>query len=180
LRAIAHPLRSRILHELTSSGPMRAADVAKRLGVAANSASFHLRQLARYGLIEVDPEVGRDRRDRFWRAVSHDGVKVQVEGMATTPEGRAAMAVWSRQSQAWAQAVVRAAYSYPGGERESGESAYVGIGDSLLRLDAADAAELNDELSAVLDRWRERTRGREDGETYVFLSVLLPDPGRGV
>lgn len=100
--------------------------------------------------------------------------------MATTPEGRAAMAVWSRQSQAWAQAVVRAAYSYPGGERESGESAYVGIGDSLLRLDAADAAELNDELSAVLDRWRERTRGREDGETYVFLSVLLPDPGRGV
>lgn len=56
----------------------------------------------------------------------------------------------------------------------------MGIGDSLLRLDAADAAELNDELSAVLDRWRERTRGREDGETYVFLSVLLPDPGRGV
>ena len=46
LRAIAHPARTRILEEMSASGPVRAADVALALGSPANQASFHLRQLA--------------------------------------------------------------------------------------------------------------------------------------
>ena len=56
LRAVAHPVRNRILTELSASGPMRAADVAQELGIPANQASFHLRQLAKYGLVEEAPD----------------------------------------------------------------------------------------------------------------------------
>ena len=55
LRAIAHPVRNRILGEMSAGGPMRAADVARELGIPANQASFHLRQLAKYGFVETTP-----------------------------------------------------------------------------------------------------------------------------
>ena len=54
--------------ELAATGSMRAADVARELGIPANQASFHLRQLAKYGLVEEAPEAARDKRDRVWRA----------------------------------------------------------------------------------------------------------------
>ena len=55
LRAIAHPVRNRILTELNASGPMRAADLARELDLPANQTSFHLRQLAKYGLVGRTP-----------------------------------------------------------------------------------------------------------------------------
>ena len=39
------------------------------LDIPANQASFHLRQLAKYGLIEEDPDAARDKRDRVWRVI---------------------------------------------------------------------------------------------------------------
>ena len=69
LRAIAHPVRVRILHELNATGPSRAADLAADLDIPANQASFHLRQLAKYGLVVEAPEEARDRRDRVWKAI---------------------------------------------------------------------------------------------------------------
>ena len=64
LRAISHPVRNRILDELGAQGSLRAADIARVLDIPANQASFHLRQLAKYGLVEEDPEAARDKRDR--------------------------------------------------------------------------------------------------------------------
>jgi predicted ArsR family transcriptional regulator len=69
LRAIAHPHRNRILSELYAAGPLRAADIARRIDIPANRASFHLRQLAKYHLVEEAPELARDRRERWWRLV---------------------------------------------------------------------------------------------------------------
>ena len=46
---------------------MRAADIGEALGIPANQASFHLRQLAKYGVIVAAPEAARDKRDRVWR-----------------------------------------------------------------------------------------------------------------
>ena len=57
LRAIAHPVRNRILDELGATGPMRAADVARSLGIPANQASFHLRQLAKYAATGLSPRL---------------------------------------------------------------------------------------------------------------------------
>src|SRR5690349_23368012 len=108
LRAIAHPVRNRILTELSAGGPMRAADLARELGLPANQMSFHLRQLAKYGLVEEAPEAARDRRDRVWRAVSDDGVRIDLGEIEKAPGGRSAAAVFRRHRVAWGHAVVEA------------------------------------------------------------------------
>jgi len=96
LRAIAHPVRNRILEELSATGPARAADLAADLGIPANQASFHLRQLAKYGVVEEAPEAARDRRDRVWKVVAEDGYVVNLRELERDPETRAASAVWRR------------------------------------------------------------------------------------
>src|SRR3978361_62761 len=85
LRAIAHPVRNRILDELGATGPMRAADIAQALGIPANQASFHLRQLAKYGLVVEAPEEARDGRDRVWKVVSESGIQLELSGMDKDP-----------------------------------------------------------------------------------------------
>ena len=109
LRAIAHPVRSRILTELDASGSLRAADIAVRLGIPANSASFHLRQLAKFGLVEEDPAAARDRRDRVWRATEDAGFQVSLDQIEKAPGGKAASAVFRRSKAAWTQHLVEQA-----------------------------------------------------------------------
>ena len=67
MKALANPLRQRILAELNVREHARAADLARTLGEPANSISFHLRVLAKHRFIEEAPELARDKRDRVWR-----------------------------------------------------------------------------------------------------------------
>lgn len=67
LRALAHPLRLRLLSLLTGA-PMSAAEVARELGLAHAAASYHLRQLLAVGLVEVAEErSNRGGRERVYR-----------------------------------------------------------------------------------------------------------------
>src|SRR5690349_4213525 len=88
LRALAHPVRGRILDEIEASGPVRAADIARALDIPANQASFHLRQLAKYGLVEEAPEEGRDKRDRVWKATAAQGYTVNLTELSEAPGGK--------------------------------------------------------------------------------------------
>lgn len=69
LKALAHPVRLRMLGMLRVDGPATATQLAARLGLNSGATSYHLRQLAQYGFIEDKP--GPSRRDRWWRA-SHE------------------------------------------------------------------------------------------------------------
>lgn len=174
LRAIAHPVRSRILDELGASGSLRAADVARLIGIPANQASFHLRQLAKYGLVVEAPEEARDGRDRVWRAVSEDGLRLSVSDLQQQPGGKAAAEVWMRQSEGWAHQVVAAAFA---SERRGGTTTT--ITSQSIRLTRAETVELAEELDQVLLAWRRRQRARDDGEertTYLYYSMLQPHP----
>ncbi|MZG04920.1 winged helix-turn-helix domain-containing protein [Streptomyces sp. SID5614] len=71
LRAVAHPLRLRLLKSLRDSGPATASQLGERLGESSGATSYHLRQLAEAGLVEDAPELGKGR-ERWWRSV-HDG-----------------------------------------------------------------------------------------------------------
>ena len=57
LRAMAHPLRLRIL-SLTSGAALSAAELAEELGIAHAAASYHARQLADAGLLQVVQDDG--------------------------------------------------------------------------------------------------------------------------
>jgi predicted ArsR family transcriptional regulator len=175
LRAIAHPQRVRILGELTAAGHLRAADVAAVLDIPANQASFHLRQLAKYGLIELAPERARDARDRVWRPVHEHGLALDVEQMEKGPGGKATVAVWRRQAAARAKETVDQAYA-----NRKPRDAHVMISDDWVRLTKAEAKELADELIAMQERWQDRTLatppGKGERRTYHLMQILQPAP----
>jgi DNA-binding transcriptional ArsR family regulator len=65
VRALAHPLRLRLLDALRFEGPATATELGRRTGESSGSTSYHLRQLARYGYVEdAGPRGGRKR---VWR-----------------------------------------------------------------------------------------------------------------
>jgi DNA-binding transcriptional ArsR family regulator len=69
LRALADPVRYRILGHLMAVGPQTASQCAVIVGATASNCSYHLRELARYGLVERVPagEGDGDGRERPWR-----------------------------------------------------------------------------------------------------------------
>jgi DNA-binding transcriptional ArsR family regulator len=69
LRAIAHPLRARLLGALRHDGPATATELAERFGESSGSTSYHLRQLDRFGFV-VEDEDQRSKRERRWRAAA--------------------------------------------------------------------------------------------------------------
>jgi predicted ArsR family transcriptional regulator len=170
LRGIAHPVRNRILEELSAAGPMRAADVAAALDMAANLASFHLRQLAKYGLVEEAPELARDGRDRVWRLINEAGWTVNLEDLAKQEGGKAAVAVFRKQWTADAhEAVERAARA------GRGKDVTVSVSSSALRLNKQQAKELSQALSDLVEEWRVRGQKQQEGtRTYEVLWFVQP------
>ncbi|RKR88452.1 helix-turn-helix protein [Micromonospora pisi] len=67
LRAMAHPLRLRILDAVAFCGSATATEVAEQVGESPANCSWHLRQLARYGFVEEAG--GGTGRQRPWRIV---------------------------------------------------------------------------------------------------------------
>jgi DNA-binding transcriptional ArsR family regulator len=86
LKALAHPLRLRLLGALRIGGPSTASRLADQLGESSGLTSYHLRTLASAGLVEEDPDRGSGR-DRWWRA-AHDVSafpSTAYEGTAAAP-----------------------------------------------------------------------------------------------
>ncbi len=174
LRAIAHPVRNRILAELEAVGPLRAADIARTVGLPANQASFHLRQLAKYGLVEAAPELARDRRDRVWRLVGGELV-VDVSEIEKVPGGRAAGQVWRRQATAAAHELVERAYADAREDVRRGS-----VLEASVRLTPEEVSAFNRELNALVNRWNDRARERGDeARTYQLMSILQRYPEAG-
>jgi DNA-binding transcriptional ArsR family regulator len=96
LRAMAHPLRLRMMSLLTAA-PMTAAEVARELGLTHANASYHLRNLLAGGLIVVEGEekirggvakryrydVGHEREQRAQhRVVGDDQLRLEFSAFA--------------------------------------------------------------------------------------------------
>ncbi len=80
LRALAHPVRIALLELLTFHGPQTATQAAEQVGESPSNCSFHLRQLAKYGLVEEADDVASTGRARPWR--------VTQVGISTGPAGK--------------------------------------------------------------------------------------------
>jgi DNA-binding transcriptional ArsR family regulator len=175
LRAIAHPTRGRILDELGATGPMRAADVGEALGIPPNQASFHLRQLAKYGVIQPAPEAARDKRDRVYKLRDERGFRLDVEDIEKQPGGKSAVAVFQQSKAAWAHRLVDEVFSF-----KKKKDTFSAIVDQTMRLTKDEASEFMGEVDDVLARWSDKTRGRSrDRRTYVFYSMVQPYPEDG-
>jgi DNA-binding transcriptional ArsR family regulator len=78
MRALAHPARLALLEYLADSGPATATECADVVGLSPSAVSYHLRALARAGLVEAAPGRG-DGRERLWRrSTEHSSIEVDA------------------------------------------------------------------------------------------------------
>src|SRR6516165_1373715 len=177
LRALAHPLRLSLLGLLRSEGPLTATRAGELLGESSASCSFHLRQLAKYGMVE---EAGGGRgRERPWRATA---MFTDVPTVTDSPELAAASGLFRsivaeryyEQTVSWLEA--RA------GEPAEWQQAAL-FGDVLVYVTAAELAELGEQVDQLLDRYIDRmTRPelRPPGARLVsYIQVAAPHQGPG-
>ena len=146
LKALAHPMRLRILGLLRVDGPATASGLAQRLGLNSGASSYHLRQLALHGFIEEDAGRG-NKRDRWWRA-SHE----MTHYVARDAQGDALEAglAFERAALNWQfkqmQATLDAFPELPSEWRKASTTS-----DYTIVLSAKAAAELVEKIQALLD-----------------------------
>ena len=169
LRALAHPTRLKLVGLLRKHGPLTATQAGALLDEVPASASFHLRQLAKYGLVEE--AAGGRGRERPWQATarftSWSGVGAgaemeaadQVLSTLVADRYREQFVDWlterSEQPMEWQRAA-----SY---------------GDLAVYLTAEELQRVGDELRAVLEPFLDRLEdpaARPDGARLVTVIQL--------
>jgi predicted ArsR family transcriptional regulator len=150
LRAYAHPLRMRLIGLLRTEGPLTATRAAARLGDNVPNCSFHLRQLAKYGLVERAPAA--DGRERPWQATAQqtswadDSDDPAVRQAADQVTG-VVLGLYAQRAQEYL--AVRG--SEPAQWRRA-----AGFSDLLAHLTADELAELSDQIDALVARYDDR------------------------
>ncbi|MEU8183722.1 helix-turn-helix domain-containing protein [Micromonospora sp. NPDC049047] len=172
LRAYAHPLRMQLIGLLRREGPMTATQAAARLDDNVPNCSFHLRQLAKYGLAER--VAGADGRERPWRATAHDTSWADDSDdpamkSATDQLNSVMLGVYTQYAQDY--------LAVRGDEPVEWRTA-AGFGDALLHVTASELRELTEEVDALLARYDERVADparRPPGSRPVqFIQMVVP------
>jgi predicted ArsR family transcriptional regulator len=142
--ALAHPLRAALLRYLMAVGPRTASECAEAVGSTASNCSWHLRQLAKYGLVEATG--GGDGRQRPWQATV---VGIDLGEFADDPATRAAqLAVFGTalgEEQKLTQRFLERVDELDPGWRRSGT-----INTYALTLTAAELADLADRIDQLI------------------------------
>jgi hypothetical protein len=151
LRAYAHPVRMALVGLLRTEGPLTATRAAELLGESSGTCSFHLRQLAKYGLVEEAG--GGTGREKPWRATTTStGWDATGDG---TPEGAAASGLLSSViAGQYFEQLARWLEASPDEPQEWRQAAI--LGDRILYVTPAELEELGNRLSEVLDEYFER------------------------
>ncbi|MGC4848582.1 ArsR/SmtB family transcription factor [Micromonospora sp. DT15] len=169
VRVLAHPLRMRLLGSLRIDGPATATALAEKLGTNTGATSYHLRQLAEVGLVAEDPDRGAGRQ-RWWQA-AHDMSHFEPTDFDDDPDARAAVQ-WIQADQVRLMGELAERWMAVEHTQSSAWRDAAGMGDMVLPLDPARLRALNDDLLAVLLRYRdEAVRDAPDVKpVHVFLA----------
>jgi DNA-binding transcriptional ArsR family regulator len=159
LRALANPIRHRLLGHLMALGAQTASECAAAVGASPSNCSYHLRQLERFGLVERAPDAdGGDGRDRPWRPVA-TGLRYGRDGDegADPLEARLTRRLIHAGIDHDAELAHRAVDAHdalPAAWREAETLASFG-----LLVNAAELTAIRTALDAILRPWIGLTRG---------------------
>ncbi|WP_371626224.1 helix-turn-helix domain-containing protein [Streptomyces sp. NBC_01116] len=176
LRALAHPVRVRLVGLLGKHGPSTATRLAERLGVNSGTASYHLRQLGAAGFVEEDTERG-NARERWWRSVHRtiwfsDPELTEREPEAALAYQRSVAALHTLRTQQTLNGLRTMDRPW--------RNAF-DMSDWALRLTPEETAALYEELAEVVARYRRDTPGTaanapEGAERVGVITHILPEP----
>lgn len=149
IRAYAHRTRMELVGLLRTDGPLTATRAAELTGESVASCSYHLRMLAKYGLVEEVPGPGRQKP---WRATAQ---------FTSIPRGSADPAVAAATTdlrvflaQQYFEEVLHAERTWARLPKEW--QVAEAFGDRLLYVTPAELLELRDGIDQLLSRYDDR------------------------
>jgi DNA-binding transcriptional ArsR family regulator len=169
LQALAHPVRMAIIEQLSISGPLTATELADRLDETPANCSWHLRKLARFGLVE-EAEGGTGRQ-RPWQ-VPGIGFSWEDEDGSTSTEQRRAAQAMSELAMARAMDRLRQAQHRVVDEPEQWRRAQSSA-EMVAWLTPEELGELNDAIRELLYRHHDRLTDQQARPEGARLCELV-------
>jgi len=152
MRALAHPARLAIVEHLRYHAAT-ATECAEIVGLSPSATSYHLRALAKWGLVEEAPGRG-DGRERLWRTRGGGWtIDTQPEDPETIDAIRAlVLLVIARQDQAAREYLARVSDESPEWQLATAFT------QSHLLMNAEELRELTHEVFKLLERYSRANR----------------------
>lgn len=172
IRALAHPARLAVLDALNDDDKtVTATQAAELTGLSPSAMSYHLRALAKWGIVRVaDDAEHADGRERRWR---RGGSGLFMESLAPGTESATAM-IAARSFDVTRDKTMRFL------QRSSKESEFwrdnATISQADIWITAAEAVELNKTILEITDRFRRErrtSRTHPDGARLVHTSFVV-------
>ena len=165
-------MRLRLL-ELLREGPSTATQLARRLGESSGSTSYHLRVLAKHGLVEDDD--GRPGgRERWWRRTER--MMLVKSSPADEPEFEAAVAKLREVFLERDERALNAFFASRPADDPWEAAAF--IGGWTIYATPEEVEQLSGSLLETIDRLRRAPEDRPPGARRVYVTWrALPQPG---
>jgi DNA-binding transcriptional ArsR family regulator len=172
MRALAHPARISLLDHLANSGPATATECAEVVDLTPSATSYHLRALAKAGLIEEAPGRG-DGRERLWRSTVGS---YRVEGGPDDdPEVQAARSELLHSFVTWEESQVRRYVARMNDEPKKWQDATI-FNTTVLQLTAEELDELSDAVLDLLRPYKKRSRQDPPADSRTVSTLFRAFP----
>jgi hypothetical protein len=155
LRALAHPVRWKMIDVVTSEGSATATRCAEVTGESVASCSYHLGILGKYGYLEHVP--GSTGREKPWQATSdlQGDLSPAAEDVEAGLAAEAAAFAFIEHEMERTKSRVRRADLEPSQWRETNL-----VGGSTMYVTASELSEIKADLLAVMCRYSDRDSDR--------------------
>lgn len=167
LAALTHPMRTKLLNHLISSGPATASQAARAVGDTPSNSSYHLRTLAKFGWVAAAQE-SSDGRERPWRALV-TGFEIDLAADPRSAAGRNAAALSALTLQQAHQEAHEALARFPTLDREWQDASSFNV--YTLRATSEELIEVTRQIDALLRPYIAATRDeRPAGSALVSVA----------
>lgn len=170
VKALAHPLRMRLIALLRSEGPATATGLAKKMDTNSGATSYHLRRLAEVGFVRELPEMG-NKRQRYWEAAQH-GMSWRDTEYDDDPDARAASDFLTRhlhrQYGRWVDDWLDARSEWPDEWRDVADQS-----DYSVTVTPDQLAEMTRRVREIYEEY-DRDDAGEEAEDVLIITYAFP------
>jgi DNA-binding transcriptional ArsR family regulator len=173
MRALAHPVRLALLEHLGQSDAATATECADVVGLSPSAVSYHLRALARAGLVEAAPGRG-DGRERLWRRTAERYEVKDAAGLG--PEAQEARRELLESLLTWDETRARRYLARIDDEPKEWQDAALFASTTLL-MTAEELQALTRAVQELLEPYRRGSRADAPAGARAVSAVVRALPG---
>jgi DNA-binding transcriptional ArsR family regulator len=176
LKALAHPLRVQILRILQLRDAVSVTSLAAELGETTGATSYHLRQLARHGIVEQTTPPTGESRQKWWQ-LAVDQIHMRGFDFMAHDETREAVSFLLREYSADRSRKLANWYATATSWPEEWQLASSDA-DGHLDLNAKQTRALADEMAELVLKYRNTRPGRGARKVDVQYAIFPSDTGQ--